>query len=269
MVLSGKKILITRAAHQAEEFVRLIKDNGAIPILFPTIEILPPDSWETCDRALDGLYMYDGLIFTSTNGVEFFVRRMVERGLPLHDLQSKMIFVVGDKTKHAIELHECTVTAMPEKFTAMELANVIQQEDLHGKCFLFPKGNLGNTFLADTLKLLGAHIDQVTVYRTQKPKQENVDELRTMAVNGTIDVITFTSPSTVKNFAALFTSIEMRELKKRTKVAVIGPVTAEAAEAVGLTVDIVAEQSSVDALLQSLLKYFQSNMRTPHSEMTR
>ena len=269
MTLAGKTILITRAPHQAEEFVQKITQSGGIPFVFPTIEIAPPQSWEACDRALDSLYMYDGLIFTSTNGVDFFWRRLTERGIAFEELHSKIMYAVGEKTKQAIENHGCNVTIVPEKFTALDLGRTLQQEDLHGKCFLFPRGSLGNTFLADSLKLLHAQVDQVIVYQTLRPKQENIDQLRVKLLSGGIDVATFTSPSTVKNFAALFTPAEFNEIKQRTTIAVIGPVTAAAAEKIGLAVDIEAEQSSVDSLMQALLKYFQSDIHTKRSESVR
>ncbi|HMD13177.1 MAG TPA: uroporphyrinogen-III synthase, partial [Bacteroidota bacterium] len=77
--------------------------RGGTPVVFPTIQILPPDSWDGCDRALQGLYMYDGMIFTSTNGVVFFSRRCTEKSISKADLQSKQIFVIGEKPKQAIE----------------------------------------------------------------------------------------------------------------------------------------------------------------------
>src|SRR5512140_2903493 len=130
MELSGKTILVTRAAHQAEDFINLIKQHGGESILFPTIEIAPHDSWEAPDRALDGLYMYDGLLFTSINGVDFFFRRMEERKINIQAIQAKMICVVGERTRQAIEKRGFTVTTVPEKYTALDLARTLQQDDL-------------------------------------------------------------------------------------------------------------------------------------------
>ena len=87
MNLSGKTILVTRAAHQAASAVRIIERHGGTAIVFPTIEILPPPSWDACDRTLNILHMYDGIIFTSTNGVEFFFQRYQERNISVGDLK--------------------------------------------------------------------------------------------------------------------------------------------------------------------------------------
>jgi uroporphyrinogen-III synthase len=256
--LSGKKILVTRAAHQAVELVRAIEQCGGEAIVFPTIEIVPPPSWETCDRASDNMYMYDGLIFTSTNGVEFFFRRLNERNASTNDLTTKMIFVVGDKTKDAIERHGLKVTLVPERFTAFDLSKQLGQEDLHGKAFLFPRGNLSKDTLPAALKFLGASVDSIVVYHTTKPKQENVDEVKSMLLNGDINILTFTSPSTFNNFAALFSTSELADTVRRTKIAVIGPVTAKTVEDAGLEADIVSKESTIEAMVGAIEDYYGS-----------
>lgn len=258
MSLAGKSILITRAAAQAGKIIRLIEQKGGIPILFATIEIVQPDSWEMADKATDGLYMYDGMVFTSTNGVEFFFQRLNERNISFSDLKKKMIFVVGNKTKQTVENYGLSVTTIPEKFTAQELANKLQQEDLNGKYFLFPKGNLAKDVLPATLILLGAAIDEVIVYQTKQPKPENINVVRKLITNGKIDVVIFTSPSTVNNF---FNLIAKKELSARTKIAVIGPTTAKALEELGLDTDIQPEQSTIEALVEEIVKYFQSEIK--------
>jgi uroporphyrinogen-III synthase len=254
--LAGKTILITRAAHQAPEFVQLVRNHGGIAVEFPTIEILPPASWERLDRALDGLYMYDGLIFTSANGAEFFFRRMEERHDAIQDLRPKMIFAVGEKTKQAIERRELTVRAVPEKFTSFDLQKMLEHEDLNGKAFLFPRGNMGNDQLEGNLKILGAHVDPVVVYRTVQPQRENVDTLRANLLDGSIDAVTFTSASTFQNFQALFTGDRLKDILGRTSIAVIGPATASAVEDAGLDVDIVAKQPTIESLVDSMSAYF-------------
>jgi uroporphyrinogen-III synthase len=266
MTLSGKTILITRPVHQSENFIRLVERLGGIPVLFPTIEITPPASWDACDRAIDNIYMYDGLILTSSNGAEAFVNRMIDRGNDLKDLRGKLVYVVGEKTKHTVEKHGCAVTAMPEKFTALELSRIIQQEDLRGKCFLFARGNLGNSFLADSLKLLGAQVDQIVVYETTKPAAEQIDGVRSKLLNGEIDFITFTSPSTVTNFCSLFSAPEIGTMQRQLKVAVIGPVTAEAAEDAGFTVDVLADQSTIESMVESIARFISSQTQTRHSQ---
>ena len=267
MPLSGKKILVTRSARQAGEFVRAIEGSGGTAILFPTIEIVPPASWDGCDKAIGNIYMYNGMIFTSVNGVEFFFRRMHEREGRLNNLKSKLIYVVGEKTQQAVEQQGLDVTLMPDKFTSADLARKLQTEDLHGKTFLFPRGNLGKDILQDNLKLLGASVDQVTVYQTVKPQQEKIEEVRAMLMNGEIDVATFTSPSTFNNFAALFSKQDMIDVCRRTKIAVIGPVTEKAVREAALTADITARQSTIESLVEAISAYFAPGIRNPHTAM--
>ncbi len=120
--LSGKTILITRSAQQADDMAELVRSRGGVPVVVPTIDIIPPVTWDAADRAAAGLHMYDGLIFTSANGVRFFLDRLVQAGISPAGLSRKMICCVGGSTREAIESYGLTVTAMPARFTAGDLA---------------------------------------------------------------------------------------------------------------------------------------------------
>ena len=256
MKLSGKTILVTRAAHQAGEFIRLIEQHGGTVITFPTIEITQPTSWNDCDQAIDKLYMYDGIIFTSRNGVEFFSQRLHEQQVSAGELSPKIILVVGEKTKQAVERHGLRVTLIPEKFTSFDLAKQLDHMDLHGKTFLFPRGNLGKDILQDNLKLLGANVDSITVYQTKKASQSNVQHLHTLLLDGKIDILTFTSPSTFNNFAALFSVDELKQISQKSTIAVIGPVTEKTITDAGLRVDITARESTIESFIKAIVQYF-------------
>ncbi|MBI4810218.1 MAG: uroporphyrinogen-III synthase, partial [Ignavibacteriales bacterium] len=190
MNLSGRTILITRAASQANQLVRLIEEQGGKAIVFPTIEITPPNNWDECDKAINGLYMYDGLMFTSVNGVEYFFHRLTENKITSCDIDKKIIMAVGEKTKRAIEQRYLNVTIIPEKFTASELANKLQQEDIKGKCFLFLRGNLAKDTLPEKVKMLGAQVDSVVVYQTNEPIPKNIDFIKKLLSNHEIDIVT-------------------------------------------------------------------------------
>ncbi len=239
-----------------------MQEKGGTPIVFPTIVITHPESWEACDKAIASLYMYDGVMFTSTNGVNGFFKRMETLSVSLEHLKSKMIFVVGDKTKETVERTGLKVTAVPEKFTAFDLSKMLEQENLKGKSFLFPRGNLGSNTLADNLKLLGATVDSVIVYHTQQPNTQYISEIRQLLLSGKIDVTTFTSPSTFKNFAAFFTSEEMKKIREHVHFAVIGPSTAKALQEIGIESDIIPSQSTVESLVNAISNYY--NSRTPN-----
>lgn len=263
--LSNKTILITRAAHQAEEIGNAVRRLGGSTVFFPTIEMLPPNSWDECDRAIDTLYMYDGVIFTSTNGVEFFLQRLKDREVDIETLMPKMIFVVGEKTKQSVERHRLPVRLMPDRFTSFDLSRALEQQDLTGKSFLFPRGNLGTDILQDNLKLLGANVDSVIVYQTVRPKDENIVRVRDSLMSGSIDVVTFTSPSTFQNFSVLFTNEQLQTIFARAAIAVIGPVTARAVSDAGFEPDVVSGESTVESLIDAVAAHISSRIANPKS----
>ncbi len=254
--LAGKTVLVTRPRDQAGGMVAAIERFGGRALHFPTIEIAPPETWEECDRALGGLSMYDGLIFTSANGVRYFFQRLKERGAGPHECASKKIFVVGEKTRRAVEEFTPHVVAMPDKFTAADLSRRLEQEDLKGRSFLFPRGSLGKDILADNLRLLGASIDSVTVYRTTEPEQSDIHELKKKFLFREIDIVSFTSPSAFLNFAKLFPPAELAEIFAHAKIAVIGPATREAVEREGFRAEIVAGGSTVESMVEAMAKTF-------------
>jgi uroporphyrinogen-III synthase len=170
-----------------------------------------------------------------------------------------MIFAVGEKTKQTVEKFGLKVTAVPETFTAHDLSTMLQREDLHGTTFLFPCGNLSSNSFSEKLKTLGAHVDPLIVYCNKRPNPTDVNITRSKLTNGTIDVVTFTSPSTFKNFCSLFPE-DYRHLNRYTKIASIGPATQRAIEDGGLDVDILAEESTVEGIVRSIVMYFESEL---------
>ncbi|MBA4312928.1 MAG: hypothetical protein C0417_09885 [Chlorobiaceae bacterium] len=259
MNLSGKTILITRAGNQTAEIIDLINTNGGVAICFPTIEIHPPENWDPVDHALGKLYMYDGIIFTSWNGVSFFFERMKYLHAEISTLNKKNIFAVGEKTKKALTEQGVTSISVPEKHTALDLSRLMREENLNGKCYLFPKGDLAKDTIPSTLKYLGASVDDVIVYRTLPPSGENVEIIRAMLEANKIDVITFTSPSTVKNFFQIIGNDKNKYFSAKPRIAVIGPTTATALVEFDLEPDILPSQSSIEAMIESIIRYFNTH----------
>ena len=254
--LAGQTILITRAAEQAGELARLIERRGGVPILFPTIAIRPPESWQECDLAIGALPEYDGIIFTSANGVKYFFGRCAHHGLAAGDLRSKLICVVGEQTRRAAYRAGLTVTTMPEKYSALDLAAAVGDESLKGKRYLFPRSDLGDDALVDNFRRRRAHVKSVVVYRTVRPDPEGFDRVRSMLLRGEINVVAFTSPSTFGNFASFFSADEIDQLRPLTRIAAIGPATAAAIKQSRMAVDIFTEQASVASLVESICRYF-------------
>ncbi len=255
--LAGKRIIVTRAQDQAHELIAPLKHLGAEVIAIPTIEIVPPDSWEACDAALENLSRYDWLIFTSVNGVRFFVKRLEGRGRSISELNAAKIAAVGERTKMALQEIGVRVDLVPEEFRAEGLAKAFSEIDLRGKRILIPKAQESREVLVNELVKLGAQVDTVAVYKNQPPAQCNSSEIA-KALNGhSVDVLTFTSPATVRNFVALIGRDKIeRWLKHGCKIAAIGGVTAEALRELELLANIVPAKSTIPDLAQAIADFY-------------
>lgn len=260
MSLENRNILITRSKEQAQEFAQLIKKYGANPVFFPTIEIKEPESWNELDNLLNSLNNFDGVIFTSQNAIKYFFIRLNYQQISNSVLENKLTFVIGEKSKIEIEKHNLKCTAIPESYTAEELAHLIKKYNIKGKNFLFPRGNLSREIIIDNLRTFGAEVTPVVVYQTICPEPQNIDDVKQKLLRRTIDVVTFTSPSTANNFFKIISDQNIKaSIKELTKIAVIGVTTAKALEKNGITPHIIAEPSTLEGLLESIKKYFEVN----------
>lgn len=252
--LAGKTILITRAAAQAREFGSLLESRGAAVVYFPTIEIVDPDSWDECDRAIGNMEEYDGLIFTSRNSVQRLVERITSvRPEALSSFQRCKVYAVGDQTKRALEERRIPVAHTPKEFTARDLVRTIPTDEVNGRRFLHARGNLGGNDIRPTIEAHGGHVDEVVVYCTVKPAAQDAAHIDQLFRSHKIDLITFFSPSSIQNFFDMIP----REHVQRVHFAAVGPVTARALEHLGLTVHVVPSQSTAASLTESIEQYYQ------------
>ena len=252
--LEGKTIVVTRAAHQAGEFIRLLGERGAAAAAIPTIDIVEPVSWEETDRALANLGSYHWLILTSVNGVDFFLRRLRQRLGGLSPLVGRKICAVGPRTRAAIRKEGLRVDFMPAEHVAEAVVEE-SGEDWEGKKVLFPRAAEGRDVIPAGLRKLGAEVDVIPVYRNVLPETSAEEFRKVLGVTG-VDAITFTSGSTVKNFVALFPQGEAAGILEGTAVACIGPITSAAAREGGLKVDIEPHTYTIPALTGALEKHF-------------
>jgi len=253
--LIGKTVLVTRAPGQAGEFSRLLRERGATVVEVPTIEIVPPLSWEDADRAIGRLPGYDWLILTSANAVERFFRRVRERRGDLACLAGVRVCAIGPKTRAAIEAAGISVEFQPSVFRAEGLINEAGEGAWHGKRVLFPRAAEGREAIPDEMRRVGAELDLVTVYRTI-PSPAGREQLRALLAGGGLDAVTFTSGSTVKSFVSLLDPAQLDDIAGRVVVACIGPVTADAAREAGLPVDALASEATIPALADALEEHF-------------
>lgn len=284
MSLTNKTILITRSEDQADEFIELIESQGGKAILFPTIRIADPDDWSECDEAIRNINSFDGILFTSRNAVDKFLERfkftanrlnthtsplsaqcsmltaqsskLTAQRSPLNALSSKLIFAVGEKTKSQLEKYGIKCLNIPETYTAEHLADTIKTSGVQNKKFLFPRGNLGRDILNEKLAAYGAEVISVIVYKTEKAIPENLSSIEKELLEVKIDVVTFTSPSTVKNFFSLFSESTKTQFTKNTIFAVIGKVTAEALLKFEVEPNVIAKPSTIEGLVEGIEKYY-------------
>lgn len=252
--LFGKTLVITRPEEQSEAFMQGLLERGAEPFLFPVIETMPPEDWKPLDNAIQKLESYDGLIFTSVNGVKFFMRRLKEKGKDVRELKGLRLYAIGRKTEQAVNALGIRVDVVPEDFVAESLIESMGKENIKGRKFLLPRATVARETLPDQLREQGAAIDVAPAYQTVQP-QTNADELTRRLKEGSIHAVTFTSSSTVTHFMELVSAKLQPQLAK-IAVACIGPVTAKTAEQAGLKVDIMAEEYTVDGLIAALEKHF-------------
>ena len=251
--LFGKGVVITRPEPQADEMAELLLREGARVIRFPTVRIAPPESWEGLDGALGRIEDYRWVVFTSANGVGFFFRRLKEAGRDVRDLKGVGVCTIGPATAAAVEKLGLRVDIVPREFVSEGVVKAFQGVDLRGKRVLLPRAAVARDVIPRGLAELGAKVDVVVAYRTVNSGRKR-SELGKLIGEGKVDVITFTSPSTVSNFFEIMG--KDYALPAGVEVACIGPVTEKAAVRAGLRVDILQETYTVPGLVQSLVEYY-------------
>jgi uroporphyrinogen-III synthase len=252
-MLEGRRILVTRAAEQAGEFVDLLHQRGARVIECPTIELVPPERWDEIDAAAAALGSFDWLILTSVNGVRFFFGRLQALGLTVPRIpQGCKVCVVGPKTAEALVAFGIRPDLIPQQFTGEGVVAAFEGIDLHGKTLLFPKADGARDLIPLELARRGAVVTAPVVYRNVIPVTLP-DAAQAALEKRQLDAVVFSSPSTVRNFATLLGGEErLKELMKGIAVASIGPVTSQACRELGLAVAVEPEQATLDALVDEL-----------------
>jgi len=254
--LFGKRIVLTRAREQAGEFARLLAAYGAEPVSAPTIKTVPPPSWEALDQAIARLSSYSWLIFTSVNGIAPFMERLKRVRKDARALAHLRIGAIGPRTADELGRYGLTADLIPSEYQAEGMVAAMSQHKLTGAKVLIPRAEVARELLPEQLRAQGAMVDVVPVYRTVLPESD-LSRLKEQIQAGAIDVITFTSSSTVSNFVELLGGAgEARRLGTKTTIACIGPITAKTAEEYGLPVAIVPGENTVPALAQAIVRYY-------------
>lgn len=234
--------MITRPAEKAEGLAERLRALGAVPIVFPTIRLEPADPGPM-DAAARDIDSFDWVVFTSKQGVESFVERLLAVGRAAADLKPRNIAAIGPATADALRAHGIHPALVPAEYVAEAILAEIG--DVKGRRMLLPRADIARAALADGLKERGATVVEIAAYRTVGTG------IKPPALDG-VDAVTFTSSSTVRYF------VDSGALVGKARVVCIGPVTAGTARELGLTVHAVAAQYTEDGLIQALEGVFRS-----------
>ena len=227
-----------------------LQNLGATTVEIPTIVIEPPSETIQIDNSIRNLSKYDWVIFTSVHGVEFFLQRMSALRTPTSALRSVRIAAIGSATAEPLERVGRRPDYIPPEFLSEQIANGLG--DLQGIRILLPRADIASKKLPLQLRDRGALVEEIVAYKTVRPRELDYARLMHTIETG-IDIATFTSPSTVHNFAAALGNAEAGKFLRNVRVACIGPVTSEAARKVGMDVHIVANPHTVDALVEAIV----------------
>jgi uroporphyrinogen-III synthase len=249
MNLTNKRVLITRPRAQAEGFARALRAAGAEPIFFPVIEIVLPDDYSALDFAIQSLEQYDWLIFTSVHGVEAFFKRLEALGFKRIPA-GLSVAAVGSRTARFLSEHGLWTDHIPDEYISEAMLPDFGK-NIYGKRFLFPQSNLARTVLANEVRSAGGLVTEVVAYhnRLSEPNASEINALRSG-----VDIVTFTSPSTVRNFIAVLQrhGLDPFSLPGNPLFACIGPTTRQAAEDAGLSGLIVPNEYTTSGLIDTL-----------------
>lgn len=258
--LFGKRVLVTRPREQAAEFVAQLQALGADPIEAPMIRIAEPTDYAPLDEACAAIDEYDWAVFTSGNAVDAFMGRLLASPADARALHGVKLCAIGAGTAERFTRFGLKVDLMPAESRAESVvAALLEAGTIKGERFLLPRADIGREVIGEELRKRGGLVTEVIAYRTVAidPERDGEPDVYRMLLDRRIDVVTFTSPSSVRSFAELYGADAAADLLHTTNVAAIGPVTAEAAAQLGITCSIVPTQYTIPALCAAIVKHFE------------
>jgi uroporphyrinogen III methyltransferase/synthase len=254
--LSGRRVLVTRAAEQAAALTTALQELGAETVAAPTIEIIPPESYAELDQAINGLGSIDYLVLTSVNAVSTFFDRLTIQGYDARALAGLQTVVVGPKSAEALKVHGINADLMPEDYRAEGIVALLKDQ-VFGKRLLYPKAALARNLIPAELSAAGAEVLAPVAYASAPPA-DAAENLR-QALTERLDLLTFTASSTVQNFVDLLDA-EHLDLARKVPVASIGPLTSETASKLGFDVVIEPTYSTIDDMVEAIENYFKQGI---------
>ena len=260
--LFGTRIVVTRSREQAGEFVERLNDLGAEVIEAPSIHIEPLDDYDEVDRAIAAMASYHWLVFTSANGVDHFMRRALSRMRDIRDLHGPRICAVGPATAERLQRLHLRVDVMPDEDRAEGVIAALKATgSLDGQRMLLPRADIAREALPEELRKAGAEVDDIAAYKTVRASwgHEGQPDIYKKLLEGDVDIVTFTSASSVRHFVTNLGEEQAADLLQQVAVASIGPVTAEAAQQLGVTTSIMPDAPyTIPSLVDAIVAHVRS-----------
>ncbi len=267
--LSQRTILVTRPGSKAEQMAKIVRRHNGIPIIFPTIEIDPPQSWQPVDETIQIITSFDWIVFSSANGVKFFLERLDSRR-SRSSINDISIAAVGSKTADSLRTRQVPVDLVPRDFTVEGLSKALSTRVRSGQHLLWIRGSKARKMLKVTLESMGVAVREIVVYRNVPAEPSNTDRVTAALVRGEMDYLTFTSPSTFQNFVDILGDAGLEDpiatLQSQT-IAAIGPVTSQSIEEYGVPVALVPDTSTIEDLITVIARHVQTS-KVNHKHQT-
>ncbi|MGG0716295.1 uroporphyrinogen-III synthase [Robertmurraya massiliosenegalensis] len=254
--LKGKKVLVPRGKKNASTFSAIVEEFGGIPVEVPLLEFRPVENRDLLAPILASLHTYDWLIFTSEVTVDTFftiVSGEQVKGLP-------KIAVIGEKTEQALFKKRVAVDFKPKRYVAESFVEEFSPFVNKGEKLLIPKGNLARDYIAQFFKEKGHSVDEIIIYETYFP-EESKEKLKNLLKNRELDILPFTSPSTIEHFTSVVNNYGLHDHIKDCVVATIGPVSKRKCEALGLTVHVCPEVYTSYEMIHAIEKYMMKKLK--------
>ena len=251
--LWGRRIVVTRPSEQSADFIANLQALGAAVLELPTIEIKPAADQSILHRAFENISAYAWLIFTSRNGVVVFFDELFAKGLDVRSLHGLSLCAIGPATADCLRSKGLLAAVVPGDFSAEGLLDALHEKVHAGQKVLLPRAAGSRDVLPDGLRHLGAQVDEIYLYESVPPDSFDAETLQVILASP-IDLITFTSSSTVANFVGLVGKDRAAQVAARIPAACIGPITAATARENGFTVSVEAEAYTMDGLLEAIRK---------------
>lgn len=251
--LFGQVIGITRPEHQADDAALRAVELGALPVMLPTIEIAPPETWAEVDAVLARLGEFDWIVFTSANGVHGLLGRLWEMGGDTRRLAQSKLATIGPSTAAALEKYSLRADLVPKEYRAESLADALRPH-VAGCKVLWARASRGRDVLPAELAAAGAQVEQLVVYQNRDAGPFSPHVMKQLE-QGELDWIALSSPSIARNLPNLLTPQAKQNLGGKTKLVSISPVTTAAASEAGLTITAEATEYTWDGIFQAMIDF--------------